>query len=70
MAIEQKITEMARKAQDASHDLSILSTAAKDRVLADVAGPRREQGVGDPAQVRIGHEHDHLTLARARARPE
>jgi glutamate-5-semialdehyde dehydrogenase len=38
MAIEQKITEMARKAQDACHDLAIMSTAAKDRVLADVAG--------------------------------
>ena len=38
MAIEQKITEMARKAQSASHDLAIMSTAAKDRVLADVAG--------------------------------
>lgn len=38
MAIEQMIVEMARRAQEASHDLATMSTAAKDKVLADVAG--------------------------------
>lgn len=38
MAIEQMIVEMARRAQEASHDLATMSTAAKDQVLADVAG--------------------------------
>ena len=37
MAIEQMIAEMARKAQSASHDLAILSTAEKNSVLSDVA---------------------------------
>ena len=37
MAIEQMIQEMARKVQEASQDLATMSTAAKNKVLADVA---------------------------------
>ena len=51
MAIEQVIVEMARRAQEASHDLATISTAAKDQVLADVAGLLKSE------KERIQHEN-------------
>ena len=37
MAIEQKIADMARRAQQASRDLATMTTVAKNKVLEDVA---------------------------------
>ena len=62
MAIEQMIQEMARKVQVASHDLATMSTAAKNKVLTDVARLLKSE------KEQIQHENQKdLTAGRERS---